>query len=236
KFGSNEMMFKQNGKIASWCGALIESVRAIRAPLCMAVVTLSVLCLPEQMREVYRILVLDTAGTETAAAWRYACFALTSLLALSSVFWFLAGELTPLASERFDFEGSSLAKRVLRWSPRLLASTPFLGAALGIWSSSLPLAMGQEPAEIIKPAIILQSRIPYAASLSAVLAAVVVGSAWAIEIFFPPNVQSAARTRRRQFFLISNWVLFPAIGLISITLFSFHPVTLPQFFGVFPIF
>src|SRR5262249_15760794 len=143
---------------------------------------------------------------------------------------------TYTAAQRHDFDRYAGAKTVLRWGPRLLAAAPFFGAALGIWSSWLPLTTGQAPRAIIRPAIALQSTLVYAAWLSVGLAVLTIIATTILERSFLLSGGGEARSKARKIFFLANWFLFPALGALSILVVSFYPVDLPQYLGVIPIF
>ena len=127
----------------TWFSGLRGSLYVLRVPIIMAAVTVVALTIPEQVQEVYVVLAQDRAGTP-GFQYRW-ILALLALFALALVFWQVARGLS------YDFFAQAmgpphpLARFVLRWMPRLLATTPLFGAAWGLWLSRTETPTRQHP-------------------------------------------------------------------------------------------
>ena len=196
----------------------------------MAALTVIALTVSEQVQEVYRILVQERpTNLEFQYHW---VFALLSLAALSVVLWQVARGL----SYDYEFNGEAphpVARLVLRWGPRLLATTSLLGAALGVWLCRIADLSGRdEPllSDFVQGVARLQSDFDLAAAVCAGLAVVIFLFAWVFEwrMVEPDQTRRVARS--------SNWILFPIVAAVSVTWIALEPVRVSQFFGVVPIF
>ena len=117
---------------------LLRGIFVIRIPLAMGVLSVLVLTLSDQVLEVHRVLTQERAQDAFNVHW---LLALASLVALSLVLWQMARQHAEYAAEDVPGEhvvSHPLCTWVLRWGPRLVATLPLLGAALGIWLSRLP--------------------------------------------------------------------------------------------------
>src|SRR5262245_40313805 len=125
--------------IALWLAGVMQGLSALRAPILISIAIVIVLWLPEQIWEVYRVLVQQYAPAEAPELrWQW-LLAVVALFALSMILWRIARELAHAASERRDLDRLP-ATFVLDWVPRVLAIAPFVGARLGLWYSWLPLS------------------------------------------------------------------------------------------------
>jgi hypothetical protein len=224
---------------------LSNALSALRAPFSMSVITILVLWLPEQVREIYRVLVQRYSDSEVAdVRWQWA-LAAVSLLLLSIVLWQVTRELAHAASEEEDADRQPIARFVREWAPRLFATAPFIGAGLGFWYSFLPNKRTLvDPATVpVLQAVLaeangLQSKLAYDMALACAAAvAVFLGITLferAVLGLRPGRNPAAARGRR--LFLVTFWFVFPVIGALSALAFALRPMELPQFFGVIPIF
>jgi hypothetical protein len=214
----------------TWFGALRGSLFTIRVPIAMAALTVVVLTLSEQVQEVYRILVQERP-TELNFQYHW-LFAVLALVALSLVLWQVARGLS------YDYElGGDLphpvARLVLRWGPRLLATTPLLGAALGVWLCRITdLSGSNEPllAAFVQSVARLQRGFDLAAAVCAGLAIVIFLFIWVFER------KMIERDQTRRVARSSNWFVFPIVAAVSIAWIALEPVGRSQFFGVVPIF
>jgi len=212
----------------------------------MAIITILALSLPEQVHEVYRVLLQRSHETRAAGLqWQW-LMAAASLLLLAVVFWQAARELTHLVSQDQDLDREPIAKALLDWIPRLLATVPFIGAGLGLWQSFLPdkrlLVDDSQIPPLLKPIVAEASRLQ-----SALLTQTIAAFAAAVVLFLLITIferwllrvgpgRRLTETRGRQLFLISHWFLFPVVGLLSMLAIALYPIVLPQYFGVIPIF
>src|SRR5215471_8234796 len=99
----------------AWFAGLSGALSAVRAPFCMSMLTIVALWLPEQVREIYRVLVQrgsDTGGANLQWQW---VLAAGSLVLLSLVLWQVTRELTHAASAGQDMDREPIAKLVLDW-------------------------------------------------------------------------------------------------------------------------
>jgi hypothetical protein len=228
--------------IARWLAGVTQGLSALRAPILVSIAVVIVLWLPEQIWEVYRVLVQQYAPAEAPELrWQW-LLAVVALFALSVILWQIARELAHSASKRLDLNRLPPARFIFEWVPRVLATTPFVGAGLGLWYSWLPLS---KPLVTTPP--ILRELIEIAASVQDKLAYLTVAAFVAALLVFlaitwmerrvleaGPSLQLEA-TRGRRLSLINYWFVFPLIGFASIVAFSLLPINLPQRFGVLPI-
>ena len=223
---------------------LSGALSAIRAPFSMSLITILVLSVPEQVREIYRVLVQRSSDSELAdVQWQWV-LAAGSLGLLAIVLWQATRELTQAAAaENLDRE--PVARAVLEWAPRLFATAPFVGAGLGFWYSFLPnkrYLVDPEKVPVLKPILVeadnLQRLLAYNMALAFAAAAVV----FLAITFFERAVLGVKRgtelgaARGRKFFFVNYWFVFPIIGALSTVAFALRPMVLPQFFGAMPIF
>ena len=223
-----------------------RALSAMRAPTVMAIITILALWLPEQTREVYRVLLQRSAETHAIGLqWQW-IMAAGSMLLLSLVLWQATRELTHLVSKDEDLDREPIAKALLDWFPRLLATTPFIGAGLGLWYSFLPdkrvLTDADKIPELLRPIVAEAGRLQSAlvqqtwaafAAAALLFLAITVFERWLLRV--GPG-RKLTETKGRRLFLISHWFLFPLVGLASMVAIALYPILLPQYFGVIPIF
>ena len=135
----------------------------MRAPTVMAILTILALWLPEQTARSIAVLLQRSQETRAVGLqWQW-IMAAASLLLLSLVLWQATRELTHLVSKDEDLDREPIAKVLLDWGPRLLATTPFIGAGLGLWYSSLPdkrvLTDADKIPELLKPIVVEAGRL-----------------------------------------------------------------------------
>jgi hypothetical protein len=196
----------------------LRGLFAIRIPLALAVLSILVLTLSDQVLEVHRVLTQERAQNFFNVHW---LLSLASLVALSLVLWQMARQHAEYAAE--DAPGERVAPHplchwMLRWGPRLTAGLPLLGAALGIWLSRLPNLEGADmPATLAGPLkIIAQLRKDFViGSLICLLLAAIV---FAFVTVFERQLTPHGSGRARRLAIFSNWMLFPAVVLASIVL------------------
>jgi len=105
---------------------LSGALSVLRAPFSMSVITVLAPWLPEQVREVYRVLVQRGSDSQVAdVQWQWT-LAAGALLLLAIVLWQVARELILVAAADEDLERKAVAKALLDWAPRLLATAPFI--------------------------------------------------------------------------------------------------------------
>src|SRR5581483_6612732 len=125
---------------------------------------------------------------------------------------------------------------LLRWGPRIVATLPLLGGALGIWLSRLPAFDGaQTPDSLAGPLrIIAQLRKDFiiGTAICAALAVIV----FLVITVFERKLTPHGSPRARKLAIFSNWMLFPLVILASIVLLIRDPVHLPQALGSIPLF
>ena len=215
---------------------LLRGIFALRIPLAMGLLAVLVLTLSDQVLEVHRVLAQERARNPFNIHW---LFALGSLAALCLVLWQMARQHAEYAAE--DVPGEHVRPHpwcnwMLRWGPRLLATLPLLGAALGIWLSRLPNLDGADvPASLAEPIkVIAQLRKDFIiGSLICVAAAVII---FLVVSLFERSVTPHGSRRARRLAIFSNWMLFPLVVLASIILLIRDPVHLPQRVGSIPLF
>ncbi|HWB46319.1 MAG TPA: hypothetical protein VG900_12825 [Hyphomicrobiaceae bacterium] len=234
--------------ITGWSASLMQSISAVRAPAIMSLLAIVVLWLPQQTWEVYRVLLQQRVeAAPSAVSWQW-LMAVGALFLLSIVLWQVARELTYAASERHDIDSHPVGKFVLDWSPRVFATTPFVGVALGLWAS-LPPPARREPLDlpleqvaaikrVVADAEAVQATVQVAIAAAVVMAIVI----FLLITFFERRFLHVAPDRQlteargRRLFFINHWFLFPLVGAVSIVAFAWQPIALPQYFGVVPIF
>jgi hypothetical protein len=220
---------------------VLGGIFALRVPLLIGILTVAALTVPDQVREIHRILTQER--TEKLFNWHW-MLCLLSLVALAVVLW----QTSRQHAEDFlaDGQGSSplhaVARWMLTWGPRLIATLPLLGAAFGIWLSRLTTTVSLDDinkADIPEQlkAILKQQTDLYGAFIMGevicvALAVLVFLVAWSFERRLAP----VGSPRVRRLAVLNNWLLFPILILASIGLLIYYPVWLPQQVGSIPIF
>jgi hypothetical protein len=222
-----------------WHDALLRGIYVIRVPIAIGVLSILVLTLVDQVREVHRVLTQERAADAWHLHW---LLALTSLVALSIVLWQMArqhAEDSEYGDDHPPSEGTApdpLYGWLLRWGPRFVATLPLLGAAAGIWLSRLPnFDMTNAPPALVGPLKViaaLQTHFLTGALICVALALLVFIGA----CMFERKLAPVGSGRSRKVALFNNWLLFPLVILASIILLVRDPVHLPQTFGSIPIF
>lgn len=214
----------------TWFSGLRGSLYVLRVPIIMAAVTVVALTIPEQVQEVYVVLAQDRAGTP-GFQYRW-ILALLALFALALVFWQVARGLSYDFFEQALGPPHPLARFVLRWLPRLLATTPLFGAALGLWLSRTETPRRQHPylRAYIEDLTRLSADIEKGIGLCIALGIVV----FVITLILEYRMRETGRTQRVA--TISNWVVFPIIAVVSVVLLTLDPIRISQTVGVVPIF
>lgn len=219
-----------------WLDALLRGVFIIRVPLAMGVLTVLALTLFQQVLEVHRVLTQERHNDPLHLHW---LLALVSLVALSLVLWQMARQHAEASAGEMPSEHITphpLGDWVLRWGPRLAATLPLLGAALGIWLSRLPnLDTTDAPAALVESLkAIAELRKDFIIG-----SAICVGLAVLVFLgitLFERSLTPVGSGRAHSLAKFSNWLLFPLVILASIILLVRDPVHLPQAFGSIPIF
>jgi hypothetical protein len=231
-----DVVIAPEARSEGWLDGLVRGLYVIRVPLAMAVITMLVLTLSDQAREIHRVLTQEHATNFLHLHW---LLALASLAALSIVLWQVARQHAEDAST--DATTDSLEPHrtcvwMLRWGPRLIIMLPLLGTALGIWLSRSPYIETTDVppslAEALKTLAKLQTDFAIGAAVCVGLALVLFLLTVAFERMWAPHGSGAAR----KVAIFSNWLLFPAVILASIVLLVRDPVHLPQLVGSIPIF
>jgi hypothetical protein len=219
-----------------WLDGLLRGLYVIRVPIAMGVLAVLALTVPDQVREVHRVLTQERAANPWHVHW---IFAVASLLALALVLWQMARQHAEDADADAPAENAlphASYGFILRWGPRLVATVPLLAAALGIWLSRLPeLDLSTTPPALLEPLRIiaaLQRHFIIGAAICAALALAVLVAATVFERKLAP----VGSGRARRLALFNNWLLFPIVILASIVLLVRDPVHLPQALGAIPIF
>lgn len=214
----------------TWFSGLRGSLYVLRVPIVMAAVTVIALTIPDQVQEVYVVLAQDRVA---APGFQYRwVLALLALSGLALVFWQVARGLS------YDFFTNAvgpphpLSRFVLRWLPRLLATTPLFGAALGLWLSRTATPSRAHPylKEYVQDMARLSADIEKGIGICIALGIVV----FVITLILEYRMRETGRTQRVA--AISNWVVFPILAIVSVALLILDPVRIPQTLGVVPIF
>jgi len=110
-------------------------------PLVVAIFIAALLCLPDQVREIYRL--HAELWSSPGRQLLHPLYTLIALLALSIFLWRIARELAD-TSNGSPLRGTDRWSRTaVTWIPRIVATIPLAGMALGLWLS----AKGGSPAE-----------------------------------------------------------------------------------------
>ena len=240
---SEAVATRESGGVFAGFAGLARALSALRAPFAMAGLTILALWLPQQVREVYRVLAQPVAAQPSTLQWQWV-LAAVSLGLLAIVLWQASREIAHLASADQSLDRQPVAKAVLDWAPRLFATAPFVGVALGTWYSFLPSKRTDDdgvPAvllPIFKDAGALQAALATQAMLAcaAALAVFVVITLFERIFLRIGPARQLTETKARKLSLINNWFLFPLVGVVSMVAFALYPDILPQYFGVIPIF
>ncbi len=234
--------------ITGWSASLMQAISAVRAPAMMSLLTVLVLWLPQQAWEIYRVLLQQRAEVAPSAlSWQW-LMAVGALFLLSIVRWQVTRELTYAASERRDSDRLPAGKFVLDWAPRLFATSPFVGVALGLWASlppparREPLDLPLEQVEAVKRVVAHAEAVQTTLQIAIAAAVVIAVAIFLLITLFERKVlhvmpgRQLTEAKGRRLFVINHWFLFPIIGGLSIVAFASQPILLPQYFGVVPIF
>ena len=132
---------------------------------------------------------------------------------------------------------------MLAWGPRVLATLPLLGAALGIWLSrstivgfddiedeDIPETLKGHPQAAGRPGAASSPWVPLVCLVLAVLV-FIAGRRCSSATWRRSAAAACAGSRS-----LNNWLLFPLFILASIGLLIYNPVWLPQQLGSIPIF
>ena len=110
-------------------------------PLVVAILIAALLCVPDQVREIYRL---------HAELWNFPgrqllhpLYTLIALLALSIFLWRIGRELADTSHGSLLRGTDRWSRTAIAWVPRVVATIPLAGMSLGLWLS----AQGGSPAE-----------------------------------------------------------------------------------------
>jgi hypothetical protein len=117
-----------------WVNGILAGIFALRVPLVIGLVTVAALTLPDQVREIHRILTQERTVFYFYENWHW-LLCLLSLVALSIVLWQTTRQHAEDFLEDVPGEAGATLRWILAWGPRAIATLPLLGAALGIWLS-----------------------------------------------------------------------------------------------------
>ena len=156
---SEAVATRESGGVFAGFAGLARALSALRAPFAMAGLTILALWLPQQVREVYRVLAQPAAAQPSTLQWQWV-LAAVSLGLLAIVLWQASREIAHLASADQSLDRQPVAKAVLDWAPRLFATAPFVGVALGTWYSFLPSKRTLGTTMASRPCSCRSSRMP----------------------------------------------------------------------------
>jgi len=220
----------------SWIEQFTLGMSAIKMPLISGIISLLVLSYPDQVQEVYRVLSQERLSDK--APHQHWILALVSVVLLSLVLWQIGRQLAHIGRDGKleTIEHTGIRGAVDAWGPRIIATLPLIGAAIGIWlSRSYAQAVDQVPARLlpIQQSLAQLDRDGLLGAGMCLLLAVLIllGTA-----FIENRLLPVYSRRSRRISLINTWMLFPLVILGSAGFFVYHPVELPQYFGSIPIF
>jgi hypothetical protein len=219
---------------------LMHGLRVLRVPLAMGLLTVLVLTVPDQVREIYRILAQERADDYRGYLDPHSWLALASLVALSLVLWQTARK----RAEELGWIGAQDAapqprtQWMLIWGPRAIATLPLLGAALGSWlSRSGRLEISEKEIEPSLYAVLkLQEGLAWQFDIAAAVCVAVAAVIFIMAAVFERKLAPVGSRSVRRVAFLNNWLLFPPLILGSIILLIYYPVILPQRIGTIPIF
>ena len=133
----------------SWLGEIALAISPMRVPLFAALIGMVVLIWPEQVREVYRVMAQERLPNQP---WHlHWVLALTSVIGLSLVLWQVARQMAHVGRNALPDATSPgrLFDCLHAWAPRLIATLPLIGAAVGVWLCRSPTpAITEVPAPL----------------------------------------------------------------------------------------
>ncbi len=225
-----------------WIDGVLGGIFALRVPFVMGVITVAALTVPDQVREIHRILTQERTASDYGFFNLHWAFCLLALLALSLVLW----QTSRQHAEDFlddlpdDPPLHAAGHWLLAWGPRILAMLPFLGAALGIWLSrttTVDLSEIQDDIpDALKGIVKQQNNLAGEFTLGVVTCVVLALAVFVVAAMFERNLAPVGSRRVRRVAVVNNWALFPLFILASIGLLIYNPVKLPQALGSIPIF
>lgn len=220
---------------ASLADALWPALNALRVPLAIAAFVSIVLIVPDQVREIYRVLAQERLNEPWHHHW---LLATGSLLALSFVLWQVARLFANLTLAA-DGTSPRLAAVLLDWGPRVIAALPLVGAAAGVYASRTPplpssgVAINQD---VLAPIQAQLAQLSTDFRLGALLMLALAGAMLLLTTIFEKLIIKPAGRNSHKLAVLNLWLLFPAAVLASIVYMLSQPVALPQYFGAIPIF
>ena len=221
-----------------WVNGILTGIFALRVPLVIGLITVAALTVPDQVREIHRILTQER--TQFFFNWHWV-LCLLSLVALSIVLWQTTRQHAEDFLEDLPGEPGGTLRWILAWGPRLIATLPLLGAAFGIWlSRSAVVQLDDIKDEDIPETLraILKQQVDLAGEFTkgVIVCVVLAMLVFIIATLFERNLAPMGSRRVRRVAILNNWLLFPLFILASIALLIYYPVWLPQQLGSIPIF
>jgi hypothetical protein len=223
-----------------WVNGILTGIFALRVPLVIGLITVAALTVPDQVREIHRILTQERTQFYFYQNWHW-LLCLVSLIALSIVLWQTTRQHAEDFLEDLPGEPGATLRWILAWGPRLIATLPLLGAAFGIWLSRSAVVQLDDIKDedipetlraILKQQVDLAGEFTKGVLVCLVLAVLV----FIIATLFERNLAPMGSRRVRRVAILNNWLLFPLFILASIALLIYYPVWLPQQLGSIPIF
>lgn len=206
----------------SWLEGILRGFHVVRLPFWLAVATIPVFTLPEQLQELYRILMQAI----WPPLWLLAAVFLT---ALSLVLWQVARQFAD--DHRVRGVAPHPAGQWVNWAPNVIAGIPMLGPALGLYLTR------QRPVErtdlqplqgVLRDLDALNAN--FTVGIYGCLALAVLLVTFTALLDFWVGRSLMVRLRRPGF-----WVVL-VVAIASIVAISLQPVALPQLLGAIPIF
>ena len=103
-------------------------------PLVVAIFIAALLCLPDQVREIYRL--HAELWSSPGRQLLHPLYTLIALLALSIFLWRIARELADTSNGSLLRGTDRWSRTAVTWIPRIVATIPLAGMALGLWLSA----------------------------------------------------------------------------------------------------
>ena len=196
-----------------WIDGVLGGIFALRVPLVMGVITVAALTVPTRCAR--SIASSRRSAPNSFFSWHWhSMLALLSLIALSLVLWQTSRQHAEdfLDDPPDDPPIHSAGRGLLVWGPRVLATLPLLGAALGIWlSRSTTVDLTEIEADIpdpLKGIVKLQNSLGGEFILGAAVCVLLAVIVFVAATMFERNLAPHGSRRARRVAIVNNWGCF----------------------------